>query len=167
MLTSIHRWAVFLIAGALGTAEVTAANPQPAVASDSVTVLFQGKRHILTGKQAEVVREAALDLLRTSCEEIRGVDNDADDQQRYERAKKRSHILITFAKHVEVPKAGNNRTPVRVESLMVPFSPDLNPETVYVLPGKPFRPFTRFIPEICDTIRESLVKAGIYPAGSK
>jgi hypothetical protein len=56
---------------------------------------------------------------------------------------------------------------------MIPFSPDLDPETVFVLPGKPGRlwrgdrAFRHFLPDPCDSIRESLVKAGIYPTDSK
>src|SRR5262245_61399596 len=102
----------------------------PAVPAGTVTVRYRGKTHTLTGKPAEEIRAASLRLLRTSCEEIGGVDNDAEDQARYARVKKRSHILITFDQPVEVPKAGNNKVPVLVRSLMVPFSPDLDPETV-------------------------------------
>jgi hypothetical protein len=51
---------------------------------------------------------------------------------------------------------------------MVPFSPDLDPETVYVLSGKRGeRAFMRFLPSPCDMIRAALVKAGTYPGDSK
>jgi hypothetical protein len=163
MRTATLSSAIVVIAGFLWAPGVNAADPGPVGANDGVTVLYRGKLHTLTGKQAEVIRDAALDLLESSCEEIGGVDKDAEEQQRYEKAKKRSHILITFARPVKIPRAGNNKVPVRVDSLLVPFSPELNPETVYVKPGKPFRPFTRLSPDMYDQIRESLVKARIYP----
>jgi hypothetical protein len=168
MRTSLHRWAVVLIAGTLWVLGVHATALKPIDANDGVTVLYRGKTHTLTGKEAAAIRRAALDLLGSSCEESGGVYEDGDVQERHRRAKNRSHVLVTFARPVEVPKAGNNKVPVRVESVMIPFSPDLDPETVFVLPGKRgARSFTRFLPDPCDTIRESLVKAGIYPADSK
>lgn len=143
----------------------------PARADDTsagtVTVLYRGKTHTLRGKDAATVQETAMRMLETSCAEIGGVDNDREIPVRYDRAKKRSHVLVTFARAVEVPKAGNNKVPVRVESLMVPFSPDLDPESVYVLPGRPFRVFQEFVPETAEDLHAALVKAGIYPTDAK
>jgi hypothetical protein len=167
MHSLIHRWAFVLIVCVIWRSGIAVGEPKPDLPADTVTVLFRGKTHSLSGKAASELREAALELLRTSCLENGRVSNDAEIQQRYERAKKRSQVMITFAKPVEVPKAGNNKTPVSVQSLMIPFSPDLDPETVYVMPGKPFRAFTEFTPDLCDTVRALLVKAGIYPADSK
>jgi hypothetical protein len=167
MITPLGRWAVTLIAGALWVPGVTTADLKPDTPSDTVTVRYRGKTHTLTGKDAATVRDAALDLLRTSCREIVGTDNDREIPIRYDRARKRSHVLVTFAKPIEIPKAGNNKIPVRVESLMVPFSPDLDPESVYVLPGRPFRMFQHFVPEACEPLHEALVKAGIYSADAQ
>jgi hypothetical protein len=147
---------------------VTAADPKPDVPPVTVTVLYRGKMHTLTGKQAAAVGDAALELLESSCQAAAGFYDDADVQERIQRAKKRAHVRVTFARPVDVPRAGNNKVPVRVESVLIPFSPDLDPETVYVLPGtRGERSFTRFVPDPCDTIREMLVKAGIYPADAR
>jgi hypothetical protein len=168
MRTSSHRWAVLLITGAIWVPEVSATDPKPDLPVGTAKVLYRGKTHTLTGKDAAPLCQAALGLLETSCKETGGVYEDGDVQRRYQRAQQRSHVLVTFARPVDVPKAGNNKIPVRVESVMIPFSPDLDPETVYVLPGKRGeRAFTRFLPDPCDAIREALVKAGIYPADSK
>jgi len=167
MRSLIHRWSFVLIVCAVWRSGIAVGESKPDLPADTVTVFYRGKTHTLTGKAATELRDAALELLRTSCMENGNVASDTEIQQRYERAQKRSHILITFGKAVEVPKAGNNKTPVSVQTLMIPFSPDLDPETVYAKPGKPFRAFTEFTPDLCDTIRASLVKAGIYPAGSK
>jgi hypothetical protein len=166
MFSPFRRLAIALLAIAICAPGMAVGETKPDLPAETVTVLFRGKMHTLSGKAAIDLRNAALALLRSSCEEIGGVANDSEIQQRYERGKKRSHILITFAKLVEVPKAGNNKTPVSVQSLMIPFSPDLDPETVYVLPGKPFRAFKEFTPDLCDAVRALLVKAGIYPVES-
>jgi RNA polymerase sigma factor (sigma-70 family) len=129
---------------------------------DVVTVLYRGKTHTLTGKQAEAVRNAGLGLLESSCEE-RVVSIDAEATQRYATIRKRSYVLITFVRQLSVRKAGNNRVPVPVKSLLIPFSPDLDPEVVYVLPGKSLRMFAEMTPDGFDTIRSALVDAGIYP----
>jgi uncharacterized protein (TIGR03067 family) len=85
----------------------------------------------------------------------------------YARPLKRSCVLVTLADAVDVPKAGNNPS-VRVKSLMIPFSPDLDPETVYVAPGpRGVRGFREFIHEYCDDIRAALVAAGVYPADER
>src|SRR5207253_1628740 len=78
--------------------------------------------------------------------------------------RKRSYVMITFEKPRSVPKAGNNKTPVYVRSLIIPFSPDLDPEVIYVLPGKPFRSFGEMTPDGFETIRSALVDARVYPA---
>jgi hypothetical protein len=164
MPSSIHRWAITLIAGAVCAPGTAISEPKPDHPPYTVTVLYRGKTHTLEGKAATELRDAALELLRTSCSELKDIANNSEAEQRYEKAKKRSHVLIAFAKPVEVPRAGNNKTPVSVQSLMIPFSPDLDPETVYVLPGKPVRAFAEFMPDLCDALRASLVKTGIYPA---
>jgi hypothetical protein len=146
---------------------VAIADSKPDVPSDTVTVLYRGKTHTLSGKDAASVREAAIDLLRTSCTEVGNAGNDADIRNRYDRAMKRSHVRVTFAKPIEVPKAGNNKVPVRVETLIIPFSPDLDPESVYVLAGQPFRVFRDFLPDSCEPLRAALIKAAIYPADAE
>jgi hypothetical protein len=166
MQTSMLRLAVVVVTCAVLPAN--AADPNPGVPADRVTVLYRGKTHTLTGKAAATIRTAALDLLKSSCEETPGGEDNVGVQERYRRAKTHSHVLITFVKPVDVPRAGNNKTPVRVESLLVPFSPDLDPETVYVLPGKRGeRGFTQFTSDPCDAIREALVEASIYPVDGK
>jgi hypothetical protein len=168
MLMTTHCWTAVLIAGAAWVPTVPAADPKPDLPTNTVTVLYRGKTHTLTGKEVEVIQQAALDLLESSCKEIGGPTDHGGVQQRYLRAKKRSYVLVTFARPVDVPNAGNNTTPVRVESMMIPFSPDLDPETIFVLPGKRGeRAFTQFVNGPCDTIRESLVRVGIYPAEDK
>jgi RNA polymerase sigma factor (sigma-70 family) len=136
-------------------------DPKPADSNDVVTVLYRRKTHTLQGKQAKAVRDAGLGLLEGSCEE-RDV-NDAEAAQRYATIRKRSYVLVTFSRELSVPKAGNNKVPVRVKSLLIPFSPDLDPEVVYVLPGKPVRAFAEMTPDGFETIRSVLVEAGIYP----
>jgi hypothetical protein len=157
-------WAIVLLAAAIWAPGLTGADPKPDAPSDTVTVLYRGKTHTLSGKDAATVREVAVDLLKSSCKEVGGVDRDREIPIRYDRARKRSHVLVTFAKPIDVPDAGNNKVPVRVEALMVPFSPDLDPESVYVLPGRPFRVFRDFTPEDCERLHKALVKAGVYPA---
>jgi hypothetical protein len=130
--------------------------------ADAVTVLYRGRTHTLSGEHATAARTAGLAMLGSSCDE-RDTSNDIEMHERYLRALKRSHVRITFAKAEMVPNAGNNKVPVQVNSLVVPFSPDLDPETVYVLPGKPFRAFSEFMPENCDLMRTALIKAGVYP----
>jgi hypothetical protein len=141
-----------------------AAQPKPVqpAPADQVTVLYRSHSYTLTGESAKAIRATALAMLRGSCEERQEVDNDNVIQRQFDKALKRSHVLVTFAKAEMVPKAGNNKVPVQVEWLMIPFSPDLDPETIYVRPGKPFRAFRDFDPDHCDDIRAMLIKAGIY-----
>jgi len=116
----------------------------------------------LTGKVAKVVRNAGLDLLKSSSRE-RVVINDPEAEHRYSTIRNRSYVRIAFAKPISVSRASTTKTPVKVKSLVLPFSPDLDPEVVYVHPGKPFRMFAEMNPNGFQTIRSALIDAGIYP----
>jgi tetratricopeptide (TPR) repeat protein len=127
-----------------------------------VTVFYRGKTHTLSGTQAKVVRKAGLDLLKSSRRE-RAADNDPESLRRYAIIRNRSYVLIIFSRPLAVHRASNPKTPVKAKTLLIPFSPDLDPEAVYVMPGKPFRIFAEMNPDGFNTIRSALVGAGIYP----
>ena len=158
------RVLVLVAAAVLVPGHLVADDPKPAkdTSKDAVTVLYREHTVTLTGEHAREVRTLAVEMLRSACKERPEPQNNRTIAERYKAALNRSHVLITFAKTVEVPHAGNNKVPVQVEWLMIPFSPDLDPETIYVGPGKPFRVFADFEPDYCNDIREVLVKAGVY-----
>jgi RNA polymerase sigma factor (sigma-70 family) len=142
--------------------KVKGANPEAVVIEDVVTVRYRGNMHTLTGKHAQAVRNAGLLLIGSTCLE-RDISKDGEAALRYATIRKRSYVQITLARQRSVSKAGNNKTPVAVKSLLIPFSPDLDPEVIYVLPGKPFRAFAEMSLDGFETIRSALIEAGIYP----
>ncbi len=135
---------------------------EPPAAKDVVTVLYRGKTQELSGKVAKAVREAGLALLKSSGRE-RAVDNDPAAERRYSMIRNRSYVRITFAKPLLLSRASNPKMAVRVKEMVIPFSPDLDPEVVYVHPGKPFRMFAEVMTDGFQTIRTALIDAGIYP----
>jgi hypothetical protein len=156
---------VVALVAAAGVGSSIATNPPdaalPVVVGDEVTVSYRGKAHVLTGKTAEEIRDAALALLRSSCKE-RPLRNDDNARRLVESARRHPHVLLTFVKPRFVPRAGNNKGPVEVRSLVIPFHPDFDPEVVFVLPGKPFRAFDD-MGDGSESIRAALIRAGIYP----
>jgi hypothetical protein len=130
---------------------------------DTVTIVYRGQTHSLTGRNAENLSRAALRLLADSRTE-RALTDNQDLRRHFETAQKRSCIILRFATPHSVPKSARAAASVKVEQLVIPFSPDLDPQAVFVLPGQPARAFTDFRLDSCDDLRTMLVHARIYPA---
>jgi hypothetical protein len=131
--------------------------------ADAVTVIYRGHTYGFTGRDAERLTAAALRLLTGSRTERPLAGND-NLRRHLETARERSCIRFRFATPRSIPKTGTAAAGIAVEELIIPFSPDLDPQAVFVLPGRPARAFTDFRIVECDDLRTMLVHARIYPA---
>jgi hypothetical protein len=146
---------VLVLTGLLSLAAAWAEDPKPPV---TVTVRYRGTTQTLTGTSAQAVREIGLAILGAAGTERAAT---AETRQRYATAQQRSSVLITFDPPATVARPG--QPAVEVASLLIPFSPDLDPETVYALPGQPFRALAEIPPASFAALRRVLVNEWIYP----
>src|SRR5262249_52020033 len=154
---------IFACCAAWFAAALRGDDPKPAPAADEVRLVYRGETYGLTGRDADNLSRAAVKLLASSRTERPLADNE-DLRRHFETSQKRSSVLIRSAKPRSIPKVGNTAEPVPVEQVVIPFSPDLDPQAVFVLPGRPARAFADFRLGVCDDLRTMLVHARLYPA---
>ncbi len=146
-------------AGCLAVA-VRADDGKSTPAAAEVTVFYRGEVYHFAGRDAENLSRAGVRLL-ASCRTEQAIADSESLRRSLETAQKRSGIVLQFAKPLSLRTAGTDA--LRVEKLIIPFSPDLDPQTVFVLPGRPARAFTGFRVRICDDLRSMLEHARVYP----
>lgn len=149
-MRNVIRTLVF--ASCLVALSTSAPADPPARAEDDVAIVFRRETHLFTGKDRENLVRTAAKLLSDARISPPLAEDDSEHKQ-LTAIRERSCMTIRFAK----PPTEN------VESLVIPFSPDLDPQTLYALSGPHVRRLTHFANRTCDDLRAMLVHAGIYP----